>query len=219
MVSYSLDEYITTRMMEGISPSNGKLMTIITPSIRVSNLTRIKESIDFDYVHEWIIVYDGNHVPENTNLFGDYNGKIKEYVYKGEGVSGNPQRNYALSKITNPNNTFLYYLDDDNIIHPKLYKLMDIVQERKMYTFNQAKRIKGNTVKVYHIDTAMMLIDFEICKHVTWRHDRYDADGHYIQECYEHNNNKDRHIFIDEDLSYYNHIGNANILPPCGINN
>jgi hypothetical protein len=49
------------------------------------------------------------------------NNKIKEYVCKGEGISGNPQRNYALTKITNPN-TVLYYLDDDNILHPNLYK-------------------------------------------------------------------------------------------------
>ena len=28
---------------------------------------------------------------------------MKEYVYKGEGISGNPQRNYALTKITNSN--------------------------------------------------------------------------------------------------------------------
>jgi hypothetical protein len=35
-----------------------------------------------------------------------------------------PQRNYALTKITNPN-TLLYYLDDDNILHPNLYKWLD----------------------------------------------------------------------------------------------
>ena len=45
---------------------------------------------------------------------------ILEYIYKCSGISGNGQRNYALSKITNED-TLLYYLDDDNIIHPKLY--------------------------------------------------------------------------------------------------
>jgi len=28
---------------------------------------------------------------------------MKEYVYKGEDISGNPQRNYALTKTTNSN--------------------------------------------------------------------------------------------------------------------
>ena len=32
--------------------------------------------------------------------------------------------NYALPKITNPN-TLLYYLDDDNILHQNLNKLLN----------------------------------------------------------------------------------------------
>ena len=35
-------------------------ITIITPSYRIDNLNKIKkESINFVYVDEWIIVYDG----------------------------------------------------------------------------------------------------------------------------------------------------------------
>ena len=98
-------------------------MTIITPSYRINNLQEIKKSLNFDYIDEWIIVYDGNKIESNPNIFNG-NEKIREYVYKGEGISGNPQRNYALSKITNEN-TLLYYLDDDNIIHYDLYKLLD----------------------------------------------------------------------------------------------
>jgi hypothetical protein len=47
-----------------------------------------------------------------------------------------PQRNYALTKITNPN-TLLYYLDDDNILHPNLYKLLNVIDNDKMCIFNQ----------------------------------------------------------------------------------
>jgi predicted O-methyltransferase YrrM len=84
---------------EPIFKNNNKL-TIITPSYRINNLLQIKSSINFDYVEEWIIVYDGSKILENPNLFGNQeNKKIKEYVYKGEGISGNPQRNYALTKI------------------------------------------------------------------------------------------------------------------------
>ena len=62
--------------------------------------------------------------------------KIKEYIFKGQGVSGNAQRNYALTKITNQD-TLLYYLDDDNIIHPNMYRLLNIIDNDKMYSFNQ----------------------------------------------------------------------------------
>jgi hypothetical protein len=46
-------------------------------------------------------------------------------MYKCDCISGNEKRNYALTKITNPD-TFLYYLDDDNMIHPDLYDLLDL---------------------------------------------------------------------------------------------
>jgi predicted O-methyltransferase YrrM len=92
----------------------------ITPSYRTNNLLKIKDSIDFNYIDEWIIVYDGSKIIDNPNLFlNDESCKIKEYVYKGEGISGNPQRNYALTKISNEN-TLLYYLDDDNLLHPNI---------------------------------------------------------------------------------------------------
>ena len=101
---------------------NTNKLTIITPSYRVNNLLEIKTSINFEYIEEWIIVYDGSKITDNPKIF-ENNNKIKEYVFKGEGISGNPQRNYALTKITNPD-TLLYYLDDDNIIHPNFYRLL-----------------------------------------------------------------------------------------------
>jgi len=183
---------------------NTNKITIITPSYRTNNLPRIKESINFYYVNEWIIVYDGKHIKDNPNLFeGQEEGKIKEYICKSEGTSGNPQRNFALSKLTNEN-TILYYLDDDNIIHPALYMLLNIVDNTKMYTFNQHNRIKGNNIRVSSIDTAMTLIPYNLCKNISWVVDRYDADGVYIEECY--NKNKDKHVFVDNDLCYYNKL-------------
>ena len=73
-------------------------ITIITPSYRIDNLYKIKESINFEYVHEWIIVYDGSKIITNPYLFKEDN-KIKEYIYKCTGVSGNGQRNFALSNL------------------------------------------------------------------------------------------------------------------------
>ena len=49
----------------------------------------------------------------------------------------------------------------------------------------------------------------KICKNEKWILDKYDADGYYIVECY--NKNKNIHIFIDNDLCYYNKIGVWNI--------
>jgi SAM-dependent methyltransferase len=185
---------------------NTNKLTIITPSYRVNNLIHIKNSINFDYIDEWIIVYDGNKIEDNPNIFkNDGNNKIKEYVYKGDGISGNPQRNYALSKITNKD-TLLHYIDDDNIVHPDIYKLLNIIDNNKIYTFNQFSRLKGNKIEIWYIDSAMVIIPFNLCNDKQWILDKYDADGYYIKECY--TSNKNSHIYVDNDLCYYNKILN-----------
>jgi predicted O-methyltransferase YrrM len=183
---------------------NTNKLTIITPSYRINNLLQVKQSINFNYIDQWIIVYDGSRVTENPNLFqGQENGKIKEYIYKGEGISGNPQRNYALTTVSNPD-TLIYYLDDDNLLHPDIYKLLNIIDSTKLYTFNQYNRLKGNNISVCNIDTAMCIIPYTMCKNLKWIPDKYDADGYFIQHC--HLDNQKSHIYVDNNLCYYNKI-------------
>jgi SAM-dependent methyltransferase len=184
---------------------NKNKLTIITPSYRVDNLHKLKKSINFDYVKEWIIVYDGSKISKNPNLFinNNENGKIKEYIYNGKGISGNPQRNYALSQITDEN-TLLYYLDDDNIMHPNLYSLLNVVDENKIYTFNQENRLLWTNTDMGNLDTAMFMIDYRLCKNIKWINHSYEADWKYIKECYELNDSV--HVWVDNDLCYYNKL-------------
>ena len=185
-----------------------KKITIITPCIRPENLAKMKDSIRFDYVNEWIIVYDKKHV-ENKHLFQD--DKIKEYEFLGNGISGNSQRNYGLENITNTD-TYVYFLDDDNIIHPDLYKLLDTLEDNKIYTFNQKRPttvfphtylLLGNKIELCKIDTAMFLVDYNLCKNIRWAPDKYVADGIFIVECY--SENRDKWIYVDELMAYYNY--------------
>jgi predicted O-methyltransferase YrrM len=187
---------------------NTNKLTIITPSYRTDNLYKIKDFIQFDKVDQWIIVYDGNKIIENPLLFKNdpFSDKIKEYVYQhGKGASGNPQRNYALSLLHDVSeNTFIYYLDDDNLIHPTLFRFLSAAGsmiENKMITFDQKKRLKGDNITPDNIDTAMLLIDFQLCKDIQWINELYNADGLYICECY--NNNKEKHIYINNDMCFY----------------
>ena len=50
----------------------------------------------------------------------------------------------------------------------------------------------------------MVIIPYNLCKNITWKLDIYEADGYYIKECYD--NNKDKHVYIDADLCYYNFL-------------
>lgn len=192
-----------------------KKMTIITPCIRPQNLHKIKESINFDYINEWIIVYDGNKILDNPHLFiYDHTNKIKEYIYKSNGASGNQQRNYALDNIINTN-TYVYFLDDDNIIHPELYNLLDNIENNKIYSFDQKRPtdvfpftdyLKGDKIQIFNIDTSMFLIDYNLCKNIRWDLYKYNADGIFIMECY--SANRDKWVYIDKLMSYYNYITN-----------
>ena len=62
--------------------------------------------------------------------------------------------------------------------------------------------MKGNNISVNNIDTAMVIIPYKLCKNIKWIPDKYAADGYYITDCY--NNNKNAHVFVDNDLCYYN---------------
>ena len=95
----------------------------------------------------------------------------------------------------------LSYLDDNNIIHPNLYKLLDNIDINKIHTFNQYNRIKGNNINVGYVDTAMGIITFNLWKNSKWKLDIYEADGYYIKECID--NNKGKHVYIDKYLCYH----------------
>ncbi len=186
-----------------------ELLTIITPCTIPGNLKTIQESIDFNYVKEWIIVYDEKYVSSiPTNVF-DKTDKIKEYICGDKGVNGNPQRNFALSVVQNQD-TFLYFLDDDNLMHPDFYHFLSEIEPGKMYTFNQSRPetefpfkpvLKGSTPQVQNIDTGMMLIDFQLCNDIRWINENGNADGFYINECYRRN--IENWIFVDKILSFY----------------
>jgi hypothetical protein len=47
----------------------------------------------------------------------------------------------------------------------------------------------------------MVVIPFMLCKNIKWNSDTYEADGYYIRKFID--NNKDKHVYIDEDLCYY----------------
>jgi len=59
--------YINKNVMHIISLV--KKVTIITPSCRIDNLKKIEQSINFEYIDEWIIVYDGNKIESRPSIY------------------------------------------------------------------------------------------------------------------------------------------------------
>ena len=191
---------------------NKKKIFIITPSYRVKNLNKILQSINFDYIFKWIIVYDGSKIPENFKQFKN-NQKIEELVYKCQqgGIQGNSQRNKGLeylNKNFSDQNIFVYFLDDDNIVNPNFYRLLDEIKNNHFYTFDQQRNryvLSGENPKVHHIDLGMFLFDFKLVSNVRFRIDKYEADGIYVEECCKMDINK--HIYVPKICNYYNYLG------------
>ena len=65
-------------------------------------------------------------------------------------------------------------------------------------------RFKGNKIQLGHIDSAMGLFYYPLVKEISWKLDKYDADGYYFEECYL--KNKENWIYIDKNLCYYNEL-------------
>ena len=197
----------TQRIPPTIYGGSPKKITIITPCTRPHHLLRIKESIPFEYVAEWIIVYDESVTP-NAHLFHDE--RITEYGCQGHSIAGNIQRNYALDRI---GDTYVYFLDDDTIMHPDMGEFLKTLEPNHIYTFDQERnakefpfteRLKGDTIEMFRIDTAMFLIDSALIKNIRWVVDEYTADAIFITECY--STHPASWIYVDRVLSYYNYI-------------
>ena len=105
-----------------------KKIIIISPVSRRKNLKIIKKSINFNIIFRWLIIYDGTKIEKNYKHFKNKD-QIEEltYISKSNEVLGNGQRNFGLEYVEknfSSHQPFIYFLDDDNIVHPNFYNLL-----------------------------------------------------------------------------------------------
>ena len=184
-------------------------ITIITPCSRIQNLPMLYESIKFDKIHKWIIVYDTT-VNSYCHSF-IHSEQIIEVECKSSlnGVVGNTQRNYGLSLVDDDN--FIYFLDDDNIIHPNFWKIVEELEKDTIHTFNQYRDkhghiLLGNRIEMNYIDTAMYIIHKNMIGDIKWQEDLYQADGKFISDVYV--TGRYKHKYFQKYYCYYNYLKN-----------
>jgi hypothetical protein len=191
---------------------------IVTPCCRSKNLDTIEKSIDFSIIHKWYIVYDTS---KNRSYQKKYlnHPHIVELECSDVGRVGHAQRNFAINVIEDG---FIYFLDDDNIIHPDLYAELKNINKMFYYTWDQlrnkegdntdwvlfknekGKILKGNKLKVQAIDTAQFMFPRDLIGDLRWDVNDYKADGIFIEKLNQLYPN--RHVYIPRVLSYYNFI-------------
>jgi hypothetical protein len=193
-------------------------ISIVTACCRPSNLDTIYKSIQFDLIHKWYIVYDTSKNRSYEKIYRSH-PKIIELECSDVGIAGNPVRNLAISLI---DDGFIYFLDDDNIIHPDFWTVVPSLDIRNFYTWDQlrnkdgddtdwqmfinekGKILRGNALKVRHIDTAQMFLPRHLIGDLRWKDHEYKADGMFIESL-----NKIHplhHVYIPKVLCYYNFL-------------
>ena len=97
-----------------------KKLYIITPVSRIENLSKIFKSINWNYVTKWIIVYDKKIIKKNPYLFKNIPSVVELLNFTKNSIRGSGQRNTGIEYLLKEKkkNSFVYFLDDDNIIHP-----------------------------------------------------------------------------------------------------
>jgi hypothetical protein len=175
-------------------------LNIITPCSRWENLQRISESINIPQDHyRWIVVYDGTQlpdapVPHNCEMY---------YHKDSRSVVGHAQRNHALTLVQCGH---VYFNDDDTMLHPQLWNRIQHLDHYDFISFSQnfknnKLRLRGDVVKLNHIDSHNFIASKLCIKECTFDVHRYSADGIFAEQCYAQAKNT---VFIDEVLSIYN---------------
>jgi hypothetical protein len=187
-------------------------LSIITPCSRPANLKRIAESIQFDKIDRWYIVYDtsiakGTTTPRTYEKQFLDNPKVSE-LECSVGCWGNPQRNLALSLVTDG---LVYYLDDDNIVHEAFWQELDSFDLDHLYSFDQyhcSKKtvVKGGRLQEKYIDTAQYIVPRRLIGALVW--DMLDggcgSDGRFVEDLQRLHGSK--HIYVQKVLAYYNFL-------------
>jgi hypothetical protein len=175
------------------------MLTIITPCYRQKNLQNLYQSIDFQKIDKWIIVYDTSRNRTYTKIFSHV--QIQEEYCDTLGEAGHAQRNYGVDLVKEGH---IYFLDDDNVIHEQFWNL-EFNDLNTFYTFDQQRNqdfiLKGNNLVKDYIDTAMFVVPKFMFAGNPWRIHEYSADGYFVESI---KNNK--HVYYPVTAAYYNKL-------------
>jgi hypothetical protein len=177
-------------------------LNIITPCSRPENLHIISESINIPKEnYRWIVVFDLGELPDKKLIPNN----CEVYLHKNpNSTSGNSQRNYAIDLV---NDGYLYFNDDDTIIHVDLWEnIKNLNYDFISFKQNDAHgnlRLIGDCIEVGKIDSHNFLVSKNIVMDSKFVIDKYDADGYFAIECYK----KSKNIhYINKILSVYNSL-------------
>lgn len=193
------------------------MFDIITPCTRPKNLGIMYESIlnalpNKDFV--WHVVFDTHVLKQGEHDAVPSFPQVYTYEYGPEdGVAGKAQINYILDHLSNTTDTWVYVLDDDNILHPVFGRAVNSFIESKQpqralclmqqVTPDHFRTVEPARVKATFIDQAQYVLHRSLIGDRRYRQD-YCGDGQFIEQIYQ--DFPDEFAFLNYPASYYNYL-------------
>jgi glycosyltransferase involved in cell wall biosynthesis len=194
-------------------------LSIITPfSRKVEYLNTINDhlgKLSLITPIEWFIIYQHdleNEIEEWNIKSSKYENLIVKTIKGKTDVSyyGHSYRNQAIELIEDSWDNWVYFIDDDNTIHPNfgdITPLFEVLEENVLFfgqiNPDQTIRLIPTEIKVGNIDTAMFVTRAKTLKKYTWKEEHYTADGILAEELYA--NEKCKIIYTPYSFYNYQH--------------
>lgn len=172
------------------------MLYIVTPCSRPHNLVRLKQHIPA--YATWVVMMDAS-----TNYKGATSASVTHYSTR-TGNMGNPLRNEFLELYADSftPEDWVYYLDDDNILHPKFIEEWNNLNglDCSIVTWGQIGRLRPtDQPQVGNIDTACYMFKPYDLPNLRFEN-VYEADGIFASEAAR----LGTLICVEQYLCYYN---------------
>jgi hypothetical protein len=172
------------------------MLYIVTPCSRPHNLVRLKQHIPA--YATWVVMMDAS-----TNYNGATSASVTHYSTR-TGDMGNPLRNEFLELYADSftKEDWVYYLDDDNVLHPKFLEEWNNLNalDCSIVTWGQVGRLRPtDQPRVGNIDTACYMFKPHDLPNLRFEN-VYEADGIFAAEAAR----LGTLICVEQYLCYYN---------------
>jgi hypothetical protein len=206
------------------------MLYIVTPLSRVENfhilLENIKPKISQSKIY-WVVIKDQILTVGNTHYIS-YHLTYQENAIAIESntkkaLAGHAHRNYFVDYFYNKlaieksNSDWVYFLDDDTLLHPDFLEtiipLLENNLDKAAIIFDQENKdgtmrlfANINQVKVCHIDMGQYLVNLSLLPNdLRFKEDDYCADGIFIEELF-NRVGPEQFLVVNKTLSIYNKL-------------
>jgi glycosyltransferase involved in cell wall biosynthesis len=203
------------------------ILNIITRCTRTTNITQVFDSIqknNENFSIKWFVLFDLTNmsdIPSEVLIFLKDKAEIRFYESEPNDF-GHDMINKTIDEI---HSGLIYILDDDNIIHPNFFNLLNdwfsnhpekdgLIFSQKIggidFTGLDVREAREENVQVSKIDMAQFCLKRELVSNYRFPKGYYVGDGMFIEKLF--NENKDRFLIVEDIGCYYNFFKQTNVV-------